>query len=346
MVYPARLAASSLVLDTHTLDDGYVAVGERGHILLSSEGKEWRQIENVPTRATLTAVTVVGDQLWAVGHDAVVLHSADAGATWELQYSDPDAEQPLMDVLFLDQQRGIAIGAYSLVMLTDDGGENWDVASMLDIKNGELADWWAQQESADSEDDEALDDEADADDESFADDELVDDEWADDEDEFVEDDIEYHLNAIIPLDDDQLLIAGEAGNGYFSDDAGESWWHFSFPYTGSMFGLIRESDDCILAYGLRGHIQRTCDNGLNWSEINNDNKASLFGAVRRNGEVILVGSNGAFIRLPAGATSATAGRLEGGEDLAAVLFAEQTLVTAGEDGLNEVAMQSVEGDRS
>ena len=44
--------------------------------------------------------------------------AADAGG-------DPTAGAPLLDVLFLDNRRGFAIGAYSLALQTDDGGETW-----------------------------------------------------------------------------------------------------------------------------------------------------------------------------------------------------------------------------
>ena len=40
-------------------------------------------------RVTLTAVTAVGNKLWAVGHDGVILASTDAGQHWSLQRKDP-----------------------------------------------------------------------------------------------------------------------------------------------------------------------------------------------------------------------------------------------------------------
>ncbi len=121
------LAARSLLLDVQAMEGGYVAVGERGHVLLSPDGKQWKQPEGkaVPTRATLTAVASVGTLLWAVGHDAVIIHSADGGRNWQRQYFDPEREQPLMNVHFDNAREGWAMGAYGLLLHTTDGGENW-----------------------------------------------------------------------------------------------------------------------------------------------------------------------------------------------------------------------------
>jgi photosystem II stability/assembly factor-like uncharacterized protein len=77
------LAPRALVNGLARADARIVAVGQRGHVLLSDDaGKTWRQAE-VPVSSDLVAVAFpTATQGWAVGHDGVVLHSADAGATW------------------------------------------------------------------------------------------------------------------------------------------------------------------------------------------------------------------------------------------------------------------------
>lgn len=128
------LAAHSLLLDVIAVPgQGFVAVGERGHVVHSADGSEWVQAEVVPTRSTLTRVTRAGNRLWAVGHDSVILTSGDFGKTWTLQYFDPGRQQPIMDVLFQDESHGMAIGAYDLYLTTRDGGKTWDE----DLVNGE-----------------------------------------------------------------------------------------------------------------------------------------------------------------------------------------------------------------
>ena len=135
---PARLAARAILLDSVRIGDEIVAVGERGTVVRGAK-EDWQQVTGVPTRATLTAVSAVGDEVWAVGHDGVIVHSTDAGRTWERQRVDawnPESDDaqsgvPLLDVLFLDSEHGFAVGAYSLLLETRDGGTTWQARSLL-----------------------------------------------------------------------------------------------------------------------------------------------------------------------------------------------------------------------
>ena len=120
------LAAESLLLDiTRTPAGRFVAVGERGHIVLSDDGETWVQARVVPTRSTLTSVEAADRRLFAAGHDTVILTSGDGGETWTREYYDPERQQAVMDLSFDDSRNGVAMGAYGLYMVTDDGGENW-----------------------------------------------------------------------------------------------------------------------------------------------------------------------------------------------------------------------------
>ena len=103
-----------------------VAVGERGHIAISDDyGSSWKQAKNVPTRATLTAVAMVGKNVWAVGHDTIILHSSDSGENWQIQFEDAERQMPLLDVMFINESQGFAIGAYGTYLTTFDGGKSW-----------------------------------------------------------------------------------------------------------------------------------------------------------------------------------------------------------------------------
>jgi len=126
------LAAKSLLLDVARMDNRVIAAGERGHIVYSDNGREWVQAEAVPTRSTINKLFVLGDRIWAAGHDSVILTSGDRGKTWTRQYYDPDRMQPIMDIFFSDENRGIAIGAYALLMFTMDGGQTWEDAYVND----------------------------------------------------------------------------------------------------------------------------------------------------------------------------------------------------------------------
>jgi len=123
----APMATKSLLLDVAARDGLLVAVGERGHILLSRDGGgAWTQAD-VPTRALLTGVFMHDAQLgWAVGHDEVALRTRDGGQTWERVNYAPENEKPLLDVWFADGQRGLAVGAYGELLATSDGGSTWE----------------------------------------------------------------------------------------------------------------------------------------------------------------------------------------------------------------------------
>lgn len=132
------LAAKTLLLDVANTGQRLVAVGDRGHILLSANGNDWAQAP-VPVRAPLTAVYFADPQNgWAVGHDATILRTQDAGQTWALQNFEPELEKPFLDVLFLDSFRGFAVGAYGLMYQTVDGGESWSEVDAPAIRDEEV----------------------------------------------------------------------------------------------------------------------------------------------------------------------------------------------------------------
>ncbi len=122
----APLAASSLLVDAAVRDGLVVAVGERGHVLISTDqGQSWRQ-SDVETRALLTGVHMHDARLgWAVGHDEVVVRTRDGGLTWQRVHSAPEHEKPLLDVWFADARTGLAVGAYGGLLATSDGGDTW-----------------------------------------------------------------------------------------------------------------------------------------------------------------------------------------------------------------------------
>jgi photosystem II stability/assembly factor-like uncharacterized protein len=119
------------VLAVDRAGDRWVAVGEKGRILLSENRWEtWRQAES-PVEVTLTAVRFLDHRTgWAVGHEGVILKTEDGGGRWRLLRSDPAADEPLFDVLFQNPAQGMAVGAYGLCLRTEDGGTTWTNISL------------------------------------------------------------------------------------------------------------------------------------------------------------------------------------------------------------------------
>ncbi len=260
----AKLAGQSMLLDGVSKDGVMSVVGERGHVLISTDGKTWEQIK-VPTRTTLTGV-YFHDKMngWVVGHDAVILRTIDGGNTWQKVYDDPEGQTPLFDIWFKDENHGIAIGAYGLYLVSGDGGASWDT-SELNVITVEAA--------IDS-----------------------DEEAAEDDDDFL-DSYDLHLNSIALADNGKLYIAAEAGQVYRSDDSGESWIPLAPDYIGSLFGVLPISGDTVLVFGLRGHMFRSEDAGGSWQEIEMPTQEMLTnGIVTTNDEIYITGLGGTVLK--------------------------------------------------
>lgn len=325
----APLAKRSLLLDVIAFNrSGYVAVGERGHVLLSEDGRNWRQSAGVPVRSTLTRVTYFGRRLWAVGHDATIISSMDGGENWFLQHFDPEgddleptAQGPLLDVLFVNPNKGFAIGAYGRFMTTEDGGIHWTVERIADRVTSEAIDWAAMAREQGGY--QTLPDEFDT---------GVDADPLAELDRGCYELAECHLNAIIDLGGNRLMIAAERGYGYRSRDRGTTWEAFRFPYSGSMFGLV-EQGGCVIAFGLRGHVQRSCDFGDRWEQLETSGNQTLLGAdIDDDGTVVMVGSGASRVRIAAdGTILRSADRL--GSDDSAVVIADDGLILVGENGV-------------
>ena len=105
----APLAVESLLLDGAVAGSRLIVVGERGHILISTDdGASWTQAE-VPTRVLLTAVHMHDERIgWAVGHDAVILRTGDGRR--DLDPDAPGAARKsfrLLDVWFRGRAHGV-----------------------------------------------------------------------------------------------------------------------------------------------------------------------------------------------------------------------------------------------
>lgn len=227
-----------------------------------NQGEDWKQA-SVPVQSDLVAVHFPTAQSgWAVGHDGVVLHSADGGSTWEkqldgrqakklftryyearVQKGDVQAEMglmrvetnyvtgpslPMLSVWFEDEQRGYAVGAFGLLIATSDGGRNWEP-------------WF----------------------------------------ERIENEEQLHLNSIRSIAGD-LYIAAERGTLFRLDRSEQHFELIETSYGGSFFGLAG-SADMLLAYGLEGSVYRSLDRGENWTRLETDTNASVTGASRLPG---------------------------------------------------------------
>jgi photosystem II stability/assembly factor-like uncharacterized protein len=122
-----------LLLDGAAVGADIVVVGERGTILRSADNAATWQAAATPTAATLTGLSFAPDAKhgWAVGHDALILATADAGRTWTKAWQGESLADSFLDVLAFDEQRIIAVGAYGLFLASTDGGKTWTRRKVL-----------------------------------------------------------------------------------------------------------------------------------------------------------------------------------------------------------------------
>lgn len=263
----APLASKSLLLDiVQASPTKLVAVGERGHILLSSNATQWQQAQ-VPVQSTLTAVYFVDETHgWAVGHDATILASVDGGATWQIQQHLPQVEKPLLDVLFTDKNNGVAIGAYGLFYRTTDGGKQWTIEYHNEFLYPEDQEYLAELKLQDEE--------------AYLDEQSS---------------ILPHFNRIV-ADGRTLYIVGEIGLIAKSNDFGVTWSKFDEIYPGSFYDIKRTQLGNLLVVGLRGNIFRSLKNGTPWQASEGEVTALLSSIVLSNDERIFVlGNNGVLL---------------------------------------------------
>ena len=68
------------------------------------------------------------NELWVCGYNGSIYHTIDGGKNWDKQRNGNSILQPryrLLDILFIDAQRGWAVGEGGIVVYTNDGGNNW-----------------------------------------------------------------------------------------------------------------------------------------------------------------------------------------------------------------------------
>lgn len=116
-----------------------IAVGDYGTIIRTEDGgTTWSPVslpEQIPLPEDIAEIIEPGDVLlydvtfatpergWIVGEFGVIMHTADAGRTWQATQSP--VETTLFGVGFSGTQNGWAAGIEGVMLHTADGGETW-----------------------------------------------------------------------------------------------------------------------------------------------------------------------------------------------------------------------------
>ena len=284
---PARL----LLLDGAVAGSRLIVVGERGHILVSSDdGASWKLAE-VPTRVMLTAIYMHDAETgWAVGHDAVILRTADGGETWTKVHEAPEEELPLLDVWFRDGQRGLAVGAYGYALATEDGGETWTshaiseddfhlnaLVPAKDRENGFERLYIAAEAGVIYRSDDGGET------------------WQELPSPYA-----GSWFGGLALDENQLLLAGLRGHLFRSEDGGASWAEVPTGTQATLTGAVRHPSGEIVITGLEGSVLTSRDGGRNVSSRNLPTREGISTTLPLpDGAALLIGEFGTA-RLPLG----------------------------------------------
>lgn len=334
----STIASENLLLDVAKAGNRLVAVGSRGHILLSDDkGKSWRQADSVPVSVLLTAVSFPdANNGWAVGHGGVILHSSDGGESWKKQFdgnsanamiitqaenSVADLERQLEEAEeseLEDLEYELEEAQFSLddAKIDADVGASKPFLDVLFINTNEGFAVGAYGFIFKTED-------AGATWENYG-------SRMDNLDRF-------HFNAISRIEGGILLIGGEAGTLHRSVDNGDTWESVDSPYEGSFFGVSGTGDENVaLAFGLRGHLFRSEDGGVSWDLVDSGTESTLMAAsYDGNGKVSIVGNSGSVLYSQDGGRSFSERVRNNRLGNVSVVYVDgSSLALVGENGVN------------
>jgi len=318
----------------------------------------------MPTQVLLTGVCFSDERHGvAVGHDEVILTTADAGVNWKRVHDSPEAQQPLLDVWCGAKGRAIAVGAYGTYYVRRDGGAQWEgrklepvkvTAGAVEVSSGNdgarvvpptsgaansgvvaasgngvsaakasTARNGATFSSAEAA---AVNGDSEPGADSSFDDGLGSD---------------FHLNAIAAASATRLYIAAEAGHLYRSDDAGETWVELPSPYEGSFFAVLAMSADGVLVGGLRGHAYKSDDAGNTWTRVETSTTATLtsIAVVAPGSTLAMVGLAGALLASRDGGNTFTMRYEPDRKGFSAALGSgPYEIVAVGEAGVEQISL--------
>lgn len=277
----ARLAPRSLLLDVAAAGQRLVAVGERGHILLSDDhGSTWIQADVVPTGTLLTGVCFSNaEQGVSVGHDETILVTQDAGRTWTLTHLATQSQQPLLDVACLGDGRAIAVGAHGVYFITRGRGASWkenNLGQDFHLNKVVAASPTRLYIAAEAGHLYRSDDAG--------------ENWRE-----LSSPYEGSFFGVRPLGGDVVLAYGLRGNLFRSEDAGATWRKVETGTHALLNDAVKlDAGDLVAAVGLSGVLLVSRDAGRSFLLVQQEDRKGLSAATGVGGnELVAVGEGGA-----------------------------------------------------
>ncbi|WP_161787407.1 WD40/YVTN/BNR-like repeat-containing protein [Endozoicomonas numazuensis] len=287
---------------------------------------QFAKMSNMASKSLLLDVTRAAEsaRMVTVGDRGHILYSDDNGMSWN-QAKVPTI-QMLTAVYFPSDKIGYAVGHDAIILKTQDGGESWQrVYDDIDLE-APLLDVWFDDVNTGI----ALGAYG-----TILQTRNGGKEWVDISSR-INNEEEFHYNAIAGDGNGNVYIAGESGILFHSADSGRTWQTLKSPYGGSLFGVSAGQGE-VLIHGLRGNVFRSTDQGKNWRSVSSGTGETLFGsAVMENGKSILVGTSGSFVSGKAGQWSAV-NRSDRVSLSALAPGADGNIVVVGQGGIHRMS---------
>ncbi|RII78255.1 WD40/YVTN/BNR-like repeat-containing protein [Pseudomonas monteilii] len=293
----------------------------------------------IASEAMMLGVARAESRIVAVGDHGVVLLSDDQGASFRQAHSVP-VSSPLNAVSFAGAKKGWAVGQGGAILVTEDGGENWQLqrfsteedrplfaVHFFNEREGVAVGLWSlvliTRDGGQT--------------------------WVEQPLQPVEGEKRADLNLLSLFPDAQggIYATAERGKVLRSQDKGITWEYLDTGYSGTLWTGAVLPDGSLLVGGQRGTLMLSRDGGHAWRHVALPATNSITG-VDVSGEVIdVVGLDGFTASSHDGGQSFVAAPREDGTSLTAVirtdggalLFSKRGVIRA-ED--RRVAMQGNE----
>ncbi len=215
-------------------------------------------------------------------------------AQFGLEDSQFDAEvgpsKPLLDILFLNDQEGFAVGAYGFFFKTEDGGKSWfNVSDRIDNKDGFHLNAIAQVTGGSI---------------FIAGEAGLVFRSNDNGDSWVSLDSPYDgsfFGTSGTGNVNEVLVFGLRGNLYRSIDLGANWIRIDSDNEATLIAAKDDADGIITVVGNSGIVLVSGDSGESFQSVIRENRKAVNSVLLlENGNLLLVGEHGVDISGPSG----------------------------------------------
>ncbi|WP_026955878.1 YCF48-related protein [Algoriphagus vanfongensis] len=210
-------------------------------------GQTWTRLQG--WGLDLQSVNWVNDQIGYVGGENLLIRTADGGQTWEeLAYR---FEGRVLDLYFLDEKNGIAVGQNGLAIRTATSGQNWSTMNIPSTSNftslstnkkgvwliaGQAGELYRSANNGET--------------------------WA-----RVATDISADIFSVFFYGENLVFLTTDQGGIYRSNDQGQSWEKLNSGVSDTIWDVKFITDQLGYVAGSNGLVMKSSDGGDTWEKL-------------------------------------------------------------------------------